>query len=806
MTATIFDIAIVGSGPAGLSAAGRAAALGLHHVLLESDASHAADTIFRYQKGKHVMAEPGIIPLRSDIGFVAGRREQLLDNWNGEILKLGINIQHGKRIISIQRDERSGIFTLGSEDGAQYQSKTVILAIGLQGNIRKIGVPGENHPLVQYTLADPGEFSGETIVVVGAGDAGIENALALATQNTVYLMHRGEEIVICKEANRSLIMAAHKSGKVRICYGATIVRVEDRAGDLPLSYVFRGKDGEMIVPCHRVIARLGATPPRKLIESFGVVFPNANPASVPVLSQAYESNVPGLYIVGALGGYPLIKQALNQGYEVVQTIAGKPAEPVDESLLRDKFKPWQPGMPVPELIDSIMNAAPLFRAMSKLHLRDFLLESSLIMPSPGDIIFKKFDYTNTFFTILEGSVNVEVDDAEGKRKMIVLGKGRYFGEMGIISGRRRTATIYAGKQCVLLESPRRSILKLISTVDEVRREIDEVFIRHAISNYIGPMLTQEAIDELIASKVELRSYNANAILFKEGDAADGLYLIRRGSVIVSKITDGKERILSYVSAGNYVGEMALLSEAPRSATVTATVMTEVLILDGESVRKQLAAYPDLRQSFDNKVLSRIQNNVMLEERQDRESELMRFLLNQGIGEASDVLLIDESLCIQCNNCEVACAETHDGTSRLEREAGPSFASIHLPTACRHCENPLCMKDCPPDAIGRSELGEVFISDACIGCGNCERNCPYGVIHMVDETPPKNGGGLVWTLFGLGAAPGQRKTTGETDSRKKAVKCDLCKDLSGGSACVRACPTGAAIRISPEHYLKNSKVR
>jgi Fe-S-cluster-containing hydrogenase component 2 len=136
------------------------------------------------------------------------------------------------------------------------------------------------------------------------------------------------------------------------------------------------------------------------------------------------------------------------------------------------------------------------------------------------------------------------------------------------------------------------------------------------------------------------------------------------------------------------------------------------------------------------VISRTEQNVILEHTKSRDGDLMQFLLGQGVGEASDVLLINETMCIQCNNCETACAETHNGTSRLKRALGPTFANIHLPTACRHCENPHCMKDCPPDAIGRSLQGEVFISDACIGCGNCERNCPYGVIQMAVDKPPK----------------------------------------------------------------------
>src|SRR5690606_3180230 len=161
------------------------------------------------------------------------------------------------------------------------------------------------------------------------------------------------------------------------------------------------------------------------------------------------------------------------------------------------------------------------------------------------------------------------------------------------------------------------------------------------------------------------------------------------------------------------------------------------------------------------------------------------------------LLIDESLCVRCDNCEKACAETHAGTSRLDREAGPTFAEVHVPTSCRHCEHPHCMKDCPPDAIHRAPDGEVFIADNCIGCGNCQQNCPYGVIQMAD-TSDKTSGLLSWLMFGAGPAPGQAKKSAakksDGDAIKKAVKCDMCKDIKGGAACVRACPTGAAIRI------------
>jgi Fe-S-cluster-containing hydrogenase component 2 len=195
------------------------------------------------------------------------------------------------------------------------------------------------------------------------------------------------------------------------------------------------------------------------------------------------------------------------------------------------------------------------------------------------------------------------------------------------------------------------------------------------------------------------------------------------------------------------------------------------------------------------------------EAQPDPGNVIAFLMQQGLGEATDVLLIDESLCVRCNNCEKACADVHDGTSRLDREAGPTFAQIHVPTSCRHCEHPHCMKDCPPDAIHRSANGEVFVDDSCIGCGNCERNCPYDVIQLAPVDPKRTRPSLLsWLALGLGPEPGMEPKPRSKDIPKKAVKCDMCKDLPGGAACVRACPTGAAIRVSPEQLLNVAGTR
>jgi len=440
----------------------------------------------------------------------------------------------------------------------------------------------------------------------------------------------------------------------------------------------------------------------------------------------------------------------------------------------------------------------MFADLTPLQMREFILESSILTPAPGEIIFRKNDYTNSFLSIIEGHVEVEVFDDDGNVRWIRLEKGQFFGEMGLISGRRRTATVRAGDDCSLVETPRKLMRKLIASVESIRHKIDEVFVRRAITTYLAPRLPAEAIGELMAGGVTVRRYAANEIVFREGDAPDHLYLIRSGSVTVSKEVGGRDVVLSYVSAGNYVGEMALINDTPRTATVQATIQTEMLLLDAATFKAVLARNPEWRSELGARLFERVKSNVAREQLSGG-SEIIRFLMGQGLGEGTDVLLIDESRCIQCNNCETACAETHDGMSRLNRAAGPTFNNIHVPTSCRHCEHPHCMKDCPPDAIRRSEDGEVFISDACIGCGNCERNCPYGVIQMRAPAPVKSRNSLLaWMAFGIGDGPGERE--GDPDQPKKAVKCDMCMDQKGGAACVRACPTGAAIRIAPERFM------
>ena len=506
-----------------------------------------------------------------------------------------------------------------------------------------------------------------------------------------------------------------------------------------------------------------------------------------------------LYVIGALAGYPLIKHCLNQGYEVVEYILGNNIAPADEPLIQAKLDHADVAMTVGELVTTVRERLPLFATLTTLQIREFLIRSRLYKKQPGDVVITLGEYANSVYFILDGVVGIRTDP-KNPEELAKLGAGKFFGELALLSGRRRTRTVVATAPSLLLEIDRNTMIRLVRSVPEVKQAIDSQAVIRQIKVGLAPEVDDQLLDEVVRT-AQVVEFKPDDTLIEQGAHDDWVYLIRSGSVSVSVRLGGKDIVNAYVPAGNFVGEMAMLMHAPRSATVKAAVATEAIRIDSSAFRALLDRAPRVRQQVEKTLNERLVEHHRAELGIER-GGVLEFFRRTGVVEATDVLLIDESLCVRCDNCEKACAQTHHGISRLNREAGPTYATLHVPTSCRHCEDPHCMKDCPPDAIHRAPNGEVFIGDNCIGCGNCERNCPYGVIQMA-ATPPEKPGLLSWLLFGMGYGPGEDKSPEAIARRtgsKHAVKCDMCKDIDGGPACVRACPTGAAIRVAPEQFI------
>lgn len=195
----------------------------------------------------------------------------------------------------------------------------------------------------------------------------------------------------------------------------------------------------------------------------------------------------------------------------------------------------------------------------------------------------------------------------------------------------------------------------------------------------------------------------------------------------------------------------------------------------------LERFPEVRQGLEAVAKKRG------DERRQRFAEIQNVpidaFLSQGLMEAQSLLVLDLDKCTRCDECVRACADAHDGVSRLIRD-GLRLDHYLVATSCRQCKDPLCMVGCPVGAIRRRDSLEITIEDWCIGCGLCANNCPYGNINMHPfqvQTEDLS-------------HPGRRIA----EVKLKATACNLCPEDDEPN-CVYACPHDAAHRVTPREY-------
>jgi formate dehydrogenase iron-sulfur subunit len=139
------------------------------------------------------------------------------------------------------------------------------------------------------------------------------------------------------------------------------------------------------------------------------------------------------------------------------------------------------------------------------------------------------------------------------------------------------------------------------------------------------------------------------------------------------------------------------------------------------------------------------------------------------------LLYDSSKCIGCRHCEEGCIKENNlpkertlgklsetSWTAIQTTRNSDGKNMYLKLQCMHCADASCVSVCPTGAAAHNGGGSVVIDqDVCIGCGYCEKACPYGVPHKEEDTAAK--------------------------------KCTFCSNHDGSvskTACAKACPIGA----------------
>lgn len=218
----VYDVIIVGAGPAGFSASLSAIQHKLRFLTIEQDSF--GGTVAHFPRGKLVMTAPVILPLVGTLKFREVSKEDLLKAWLDVARKTGLEVNYGEQVETITQ---SGSEFTVQTTRASYRTASVLLAIGRRGTPRKLEVEGEDQAKVVYRLIDPQQYREHHVLVVGGGDSALEAAASIAEQpgTTVTLSHRSDAFSRAKAKNRERVATAEKSGRLNVLLQSSVKRI-----------------------------------------------------------------------------------------------------------------------------------------------------------------------------------------------------------------------------------------------------------------------------------------------------------------------------------------------------------------------------------------------------------------------------------------------------------------------------------------------------------------------------------------------------------------------------------------------------
>jgi thioredoxin reductase len=259
-TTDVYDLAIVGAGPAGISAALRAIERKLNYITI--DEGEIGGTVAKYPRQKLVLTSPVEFPMYGKFNKTELSKEELIAFWQKVIERVDFKFRGGEKVEDIRKSD-DGNFSIVTAKG-QLRSHAVVLALGRAGSPRKLGVKGEELPKVMYRLIEADHYVNKQILVIGGGDSAVEAAMGLAHQVT--LSYRQDAFTRSKERNSQRIAECMRSNKLKVLFKSAPIEFKAKSVILDVN----GAPQE--IPNDYVWIFAGGEPPTAFLKKIGVGF------------------------------------------------------------------------------------------------------------------------------------------------------------------------------------------------------------------------------------------------------------------------------------------------------------------------------------------------------------------------------------------------------------------------------------------------------------------------------------------------------------------------------------------------------
>jgi CRP-like cAMP-binding protein len=252
----------------------------------------------------------------------------------------------------------------------------------------------------------------------------------------------------------------------------------------------------------------------------------------------------------------------------------------------------------PRPVDVAMPRVPIFSDLSRDAFLAVTAGMVLHRVGAGSVVLHESDTGTSFFVVASGSLAVSKRDDRGEPVVLAhLGEGDFFGEMALLSGAPRAASVTAEAPCELLELRAEDLREVVARHPHVATSLRRFYCQRILASAmaLSPIFRPftRADRKLLMERFRARHVARGEVIVREGAASDGLYVILDGAVDVLKKKAGAETIVARLREGDLFGEMSLLRKTPASATVVVSRGGTLLKLPRAAFDALVTAYPQI---------------------------------------------------------------------------------------------------------------------------------------------------------------------------------------------------------------------